>query len=763
MFTCTTTTYRDQGPNLLSVEVRLDDHCEPCPAFFLLTKGGFEDIPRLVGKPKATVTMVPIEQGARFEVSLPPGSDRVNPLHRAVRWITAPAAAARELDDAHETLRARYEELERARAKLAVQAAQLRTAHTVNELIQTNLDLDLTLEAIANALVTEAGFAGARVELDTEVDGVKIRRAVEHGAGRALPLERVLDRRGGHPSGKLVVFAHASANLEERKELLSFIVPSIEMAIDNAISYLVVEEYRRSLEVRVDERTAELSQARDALAGTVRDLEQAKEVRDRIFANINHDLRSPLSLVLLGIDEARAQASAGGHDGTGKRTLDAIEHGARRVLRMVDELLILAEGRETDVRLAMAPFRLSEMVDAVAEAWKPAARVAGLTLEHQIEQGLLVHADPNAIERVLANLVSNAVKFTPARAGRGVIVVHLASRDGRARLEVRDDGPGIAAELKPRLFGRFERGEPSRGTAISGSGLGLSLVKELTEAHGGSVGVDDGDGGGSVFWVELPLLEAGAEPEALTAATARLRPTDHGVATTSRSGRRSTSRPARRATILLAEDDPTCATHREGARDGLPRARRAGRPRRPGTRDGPRADLLVTDIAMPGIDGIELTRRFRALPRTRMAPVLVLTTFGGVGDKSPGSTPARSTTFTNPSNRLSSAPASGPSSPSARSRSSSSRRRSSRRSARSRPASRTRSATRPTGSSTPSGRSAPCCPRTPSRPRRPPRSCSTWSSTAAGRSRCSPASSSASSAASSRNASPWRSGRSSAV
>ncbi|MBX3262456.1 MAG: response regulator [Labilithrix sp.] len=638
MFTCTTTTYRDLGPNLLSVEIRLDEHCAPCPAFFLLTKGGFEDIPRLVGKPKATVTMSPLERGARFEVSLPPGSDRVNPLHRAVRWLTAPAAAARELDDAHETLRARYEELEGARAKLAVQAAQLKTAHTVNELIQTNLDLDLTLRAVANALVAEAGFARTRVELDTEVDGVKIARAVEHGEGGTSPLERTLEGRGGHPSGKLTVFAHASANVAEREELLSFIVPSIEMALDNAISYLVVEEYRRSLEVRVEERTAELSQARDALAGTVRDLEQAKEVRDRIFANINHDLRSPLSLVLLGIDEARAQASTNGQRTADKRTLDAIEHGARRVLRMVDELLILAEGRETEVRLAMAPCSLSEMVESVAEAWKPAARVAGLSLEHDVEAGLLVHADPNALERVLANLVSNAVKFTPASPGSGAIEVRLASRDGRARIEVRDDGPGVGPELKPRLFGRFERGQPSRGTAISGSGLGLSLVKELAEAHGGSVGVEDRDGGGSVFWVELPLMAAGARPTTLAPATARLRPTDYGVASTEPERPTVYEPPGTaRATILLAEDDPDlrdrtakvlAADYRVlAAPDGLAALELA-------MVHAP--DLLVTDIAMPGIDGIELTRRFRALPRTRMAPVLVLTTFGGVDDKLAG-------------------------------------------------------------------------------------------------------------------------------
>ncbi|MBX3209180.1 MAG: response regulator [Labilithrix sp.] len=640
MFTCVTTAVHTDEPTRLILDLTLDRGCAPCPAFFLLTKGGFRDIPRLVGKPKATVDMELSDRGARYFVTLPPGSDRVNPLRRAVRWITAPAAAARELDDAHETLRARYEQLETARAKLAVQAAQLRTAHTVNELIQSNLDLDLTLAAIASALVKEAGFARARVELDTEADGVKIARAAEHGEGGSSPLERALEGRGGHKTGKLAVFAHASANLAEREELLSFIVPSVQMAIDNAISYLVVEEYRRSLELRVTERTAELSQARDQLAGTVRDLEQAKEVRDRIFANINHDIRSPLSLILLAIDEARSARARGaaGQAPTPDRTLDAVEHGARRVLRMVDELLILAEGREADVRLAMAPCDLGAMVEAVAEAWKPAARVAGLALEHDVEKGLVVHADPNAIERILANLVSNAVKFTPSASGQGAIDVRLSSRDGRAVIEVRDNGPGIAPELRQRLFGRFERGQASKNTAISGSGLGLALVKELAEAHGGSVGVYDGENGGASFRVELPLTAADAEATPLVARGAALRPSDYGVAATEPALPSVYEPPGTaRATILLAEDDPElrdrtarvlAAEYRVlAAPDGLAALELA-------MIHAP--DLLVTDIAMPGIDGIELTKRFRALPRTRMAPVLMLTTFGGVGDKLAG-------------------------------------------------------------------------------------------------------------------------------
>ncbi len=633
VFTCVTSTYRDLGPDHVGVDVRLDDGIEPCPAFFLLTKGGFADVPRLVGKPRATVVMSPIEGGARYDITLPVGSERVGLLRRARRWFTSPVAIARELDDAHENLRARYEQLEMAREKLAVQAAQLRTAHTVNELIQKNLDLDLTLETIAAALIKEARFTRVRVELDASIDDVRVARSIERGDGGAISFERTLLHHGGKRIGQLTVLADVPANETEREELLEFIVPSIAMALDNAISYLVVEEYRRGLERRVAERTAELSQARDDLAGTVRDLEEAKEVRDRIFANINHDLRSPLSLVLLSVAEARSTGALGP---AGARSLDAIEHGARRVLRMVDELLILAEGRERDVRLWTALCDLGPMVEAVAEAWKPAARVAGLTLEHDVERGLVARADPNAIERILANLVSNAVKFTPSG---GAIHVSLSSSDGRAVLQVRDNGPGIDPELRQRIFGRFERGADAKRSAVSGSGLGLSLVKELTEAHGGTVSVADADGGGSVFRVELPLTSTADETSTVAVTAPALRPSDYGAAS-SETELPSVYEPTGttpRATILLAEDDPDLRDRTARllateyrvltAPDGLTALELA-------MVHAP--DLLITDVAMPGIDGIELTRRFRALEANRVAPVLVLTTFGGASDKLAG-------------------------------------------------------------------------------------------------------------------------------
>jgi signal transduction histidine kinase len=641
MFSCVRLAIRDLGPDRLMVDLVLDQGCAQCPTFFLLTKGGLRDIPRLVGKPRATVDMQPLERGARYDVRLPPGSDRVNPVRRAVKWLTSPAAAAEELDKAHEELRTRCQELEKARARVALQAAQLQTAHTVNALVQKNFDLGLTLEAIANALVNEAGFLSARVDVDVEIDGVKIARSVQRGEGAHDVLERVLVARGGHTTGKLTVGTRPGSVLSEREELLSFIVPSISMAVDNAVNYLVVEEYRCKLELRVAERTAELSQARDKLAETVEHLEKAKEVRERIFADLNHDLRSPLTLVLLAVEEARRST---GLSDDGTRALDAIEHGARRVLRMVDELLILAEGREGEVRLWTAPCDLGPIVRRATDVWRPAARIAGLTLDVQAEDRIVVRADRHALDRVLANILSNAVKFTPAG---GTVTVRMFAEGDHAVLEVEDNGPGIDEELRPRLFRRFERGKGAKNKYVGGSGLGLSLVRELVEAHGGSVSVRDADTSGkrprgAIFRVELPRASARTStappPRASSRPPPALGPRDYGVPDL-RSDLPIVYDPpgTPRATLLLAENDPELRDRTAkllaeeyrvyAAPDGLCALAMA-------QQHSP--DLLLTDVAMPGIDGIELTRRFRALTNNRLAPVLVLTTFGGVRDKLTG-------------------------------------------------------------------------------------------------------------------------------
>ncbi len=633
MFTCVVPSQREISDSELEVELRLLEGYEPCPEFFMISVGMFEEMPRLVGAPRARVELETSDQGGRYRIFVPPGDPLVARARRALMWPFTARAAARELKEAHETLQQRYQQLEGARVTLDQQARQLRTAQAVSQLVHGDLDLGRTLEVITRAVVDEAGFVGAEVQLATEVDGVRLTRTARHGTtSGATKLERGLRGHNGRSLGKIRVFGATQADVASREEVLDAVVSPLSLAIDNAVSYEIVEGYRRDLELRVTERTLELSAARDDLAHTVQDLERAKVARDRIFANVNHEIRTPLSLILLALAQARTTI-AGAANPEGERALTAIDDSARRLLRMVDDMLLLSQGREREMVLAHEPLDFAELVSRVVTTWKPAADAAGIALDVETCATCAVRGDPDALGRVLMNLLSNALKFTP-RGGR--VEVRLSTSDDRATLEVSDTGVGIDGDLRARLFGRFERGQRAVNTHVAGSGLGLSLVKEIVGAHGGEIGVDAREGGGSRFHVVLPVTRRALSLRPVK--TLSLEPRDFG-------GARDTTdvekiyepKGTAAATVMIAEDDPEL-------RERIARLL-AEEYRVVAVGDGATAlrlaevhhpDLLVTDVAMPEMDGFELTRRFRQRPGNRLVPILVVTAFGGIGDRLSG-------------------------------------------------------------------------------------------------------------------------------
>ncbi len=642
MFSCVTSRYFDDGPKRVRMVVTLGKEYVPCAEFFVLTKGGMISMPRLLGMARATVQMTQLsDHEVEYRVTVPGEGGLLSFVRKAFTWVFSPRAAARELNDAHEALQSRYKELEEAREVLAVQATQLSVAHTISQLIHSELDLARTLSAMAGALVEVGGFARAEVHLSTVVDGKTLEMNAAEGAvqAEAHRLSFPLQSRG-RIIGDVRVWHAAEHDATERGQLLDFVLPTLSMALDNAISYRELAQYRDSLELRVAERTAELTQARDQLAQTVRSLEEAQEVRDRIFANINHEIRTPLTLVHLAVSDVKQRLGAA-LDARTLQQLDGIEMSTRKLLRLVDDLLILASGREGKLRLDVAAVDLAHLVDLIVATWRPVAEQKGISIAFHGPPRCVRNVDEEKIERVVTNLISNAIKFTPSG---GAVQVDLVEDASGVCVAVRDTGIGIDDDLKKRLFGRFEQGRPAVHAGARGSGIGLSIVKELTEAHGGEVSVENPRGGGSVFRVLLP---AGAQPRAALAdgetsnssAPLRLVPEDFDSGSSVSQLPRVIEPPAGapRATILVAEDDPRL-TDAIGALlsrhyrvilagDGLTALRMAQQHM---------PDILVSDVGMPGMDGLELTRRFRELPGNRLAPVVLLTAFANLNDRLQG-------------------------------------------------------------------------------------------------------------------------------
>jgi len=218
--------------------------------------------------------------------------------------------------------------------------------------------------------------------------------------------------------------------------------------------------------------------------------------------NVAHDLRTPLTRLRAGAEMALQQAD--NPAGSREALADCIEE-TDRIQRLLETLLDISAAENGVLKLERERVEVGALLQSVAELYTLVAEEKSIAIEVTPAAGLEVQADPVRIRQVMANLVDNAVKYTPAG---GRVVLGAEARDGKVCITVRDTGPGIAAEDQGKIWQRLYRGDHSRSQR--GLGLGLSVVKALVEAHGGRVTAANQPAGGAVFTVELTAAERGA-------------------------------------------------------------------------------------------------------------------------------------------------------------------------------------------------------------------------------------------------------------
>ena len=245
------------------------------------------------------------------------------------------------------------------------------------------------------------------------------------------------------------------------------------------------------------EGAAELREVASAFNDMADDLQRQRLSQFAFLAGVVHDLRNPLSALQLGVDSLRTER----HPADDQRTLDLVERQLGRLATMVDDLLDATRIEAGDLELHREDMDLRAAVETVAELYAPTSTIHALELELP-DRPVLIDADPARIEQVLANLVSNAIKYSP---DGGSVTVRVDRDDDGPFAEVRDQGIGIPPDEIPRLFEPFRRGAPD---IAHGAGLGLSVVCRIVKAHGGSIQVESAPGSGSTFRVRCPAAEA---------------------------------------------------------------------------------------------------------------------------------------------------------------------------------------------------------------------------------------------------------------
>jgi heavy metal sensor kinase len=227
-------------------------------------------------------------------------------------------------------------------------------------------------------------------------------------------------------------------------------------------------------------------------------LEHSFKEQQRFVADASHELRTPLAVLRGETEVALSQTRSVDEY---KASLNLIKDEAERLSRIVEDLFILARQPLDQPRMVKRPVRLNELVGECARAAQVLAAQKGLKVTVNAPIDLTVDGDEELLQRMILNLLDNAVKYTPAQ---GEIGIELAGNNGDARIMVRDSGIGIPREDQPHVFDRFYRVDKARSRSMGGAGLGLSIAHWIATAHGGNISVESQPGKGSIFTIKLP-------------------------------------------------------------------------------------------------------------------------------------------------------------------------------------------------------------------------------------------------------------------
>jgi signal transduction histidine kinase len=466
------------------------------------------------------------------------------------------------------------------------------------------------------------------------------------------PLARVAShQRGEHVTGLAERFDCLPRDPWDQPPHEAMVLPFARAGAAGAAGVLVLgvnprrafdDDYRGFFDLVAGRVAAAVSNARAfeeerERAAKLSELDVAKTT---FFSNVSHEFRTPLTLMIGPLEDALAAPERS----LGAERLEAVHRNALRLLKLVNSLLDFARVEADRFRARFEPTDLALVTGGLAGSFHSLMESAGLRLVIDCPSTPEpVFVDRSQWEKIVSNLISNAFKFT----FEGEIAVRLRAGERDVELSVSDTGTGIPPEELPKIFDRFHRVEGARGRSFEGTGIGLALVQELVKHHGGSVRVDSVVGKGSTFSVTIPRGEAHLPKDRVALAGPRLAGTagaapwlleaEHWVrqppvdaAAAREQAADLGPRSGSQARVLVADDNVDMRAYLVqllASRWSVQAVENGAAALEAALREPP--DLVLSDVMMPKMDGVELLRALRAEASTRMIPFILLSARAG--------------------------------------------------------------------------------------------------------------------------------------
>jgi PAS domain S-box-containing protein len=537
--------------------------------------------------------------------------ERVNAETERRDVLTRAQEARREAEALTEQLAALQKVTDAALGHLSIQDLLAESLKRISEVLHVDTVAILLLEREENELVAWAaqgleeevelgvripvgrGFAGnivAKVKpiIISEVENADLFNPLlrEKGIKSLLGVPMMIE---GEPMGVLHVGAfHHRDFKDEEVRLLQSAADRIALAVENARLYQF-------------EQTARA------------DAETANRAKDEFLTILSHELRTPLTPIIGWVHMMEHGILP---QGDSQRALEVISRNAANLKRLISDLLDMSAVLSGKMRIEQTSVPLASVLDESVETMQSFARDAGVELKLKVSangRALTVTGDRGRLSQSFCNVIHNAIKFSPAH---GVVAVSLKATPSDAIVTIKDQGEGIPTEFLPHVFERFRQADGSRTRSYGGLGLGLSLVKSFVTVHGGTIeATSDGEGQGSTFIITLPREGMAGHASEKTATSLKRMAGDS-------------------ICILIVEDEPDTlhmldASFRSRGFETIACDSAAAALACIGRKQ---FDIIISDIAMPEVDGLQLMRELRARPELATVPAIALTGYASQTD-----------------------------------------------------------------------------------------------------------------------------------